>query len=496
MSCEVITVEQMRAIDAAAAAAGKPTRTLMENAGRAVAEAIASRHTPRPAAVLCGPGANGGDGWVAARHLREMGWPVWVEILVDRAALKGDAAGAAAAWNGDVYRLGEDNPMAELFVDGLFGAGLSRALEGDCLRLARALPPERVVAIDVPSGVEGDSAKVLGDTSFRAGLTVTFVRKKRAHVMQPGRALCGEVIVADIGVDDELVAAQSITLWESDWRLWRDAFPWPDVAAHKHARGHVFVASGGHGRTGAARLAARAALRVGAGLVTVLSPPDAMAENAAHLTAIMLREAQGEAALAQAAKAARAFVIGPAFGLEAGHRAALNTVLSTQERAPCVLDADALTLLAPLQNALDPRDVLTPHVGEFNRLFPGLLEKSASRLDAAREGARRAGCVVLLKGPDTIVTAPDGRAVINTSGTPFLATAGSGDVLAGFIAGLIGQGVQSFEAAALAAWLHGRCGETKGPGLMAEDLPEALPSVLNALAPAWLRAGDKRPSGG
>lgn len=496
MSCEVITLAQMRALDAAAAKAGTPTRALMENAGRAVAEAIASRHTPRPTAVLCGPGANGGDGWVAARHLREMGWPVWVETLVEPTALKGDAADAASAWRGEVYRLGEDNPMADLFVDALFGAGLSRALEGDCLRLARALAPERVVAVDVPSGVEGDSAKVLGEASFRAGLTVTFVRKKPAHVMLPGRALCGEVVVADIGVSDELVAAQCVTLWESDWRLWRNAFAWPDVAAHKHARGHVFVASGGHGRTGAARLSARAALRIGAGLVTVLSPPDAMVENAAHLTAIMLRQAPDGAALAQAAKDPRAFVIGPAFGLQARHRAALDAVLAAPARAPCVLDADALTLLAPLEEALYARDVLTPHVGEFNRLFLGLLEQSASRLEAAREGARRAGCVVLLKGPDTIVAAPDGRAVVNTSGTPFLASAGAGDVLAGFIAGLIAQGMESFAAAGLAAWLHGRCGETKGPGLIAEDLPEALPSVLNALAPAWLRAEDKQPTGG
>lgn len=490
MSGEIISVAEMHAIDAAAAATGVPTRTLMENAGRSVAEAIAIRFSPRPTAVLCGPGNNGGDGWVAARYLREMGWPVWVETLAPRTMLKGDAADAAHAWTGDVYSLGEDSPMAELFVDALFGAGLSRALESDCARLAAALPPDRVVAVDVPSGLAGDTGKPIGSACFRAGLTVTFVRKKPAHVLEPGRSLCGEIVLADIGVHDDIVVQHASTLWEGAWDLWRDVYPWPARGAHKHARGHAFIASGGAGRTGAARLAARAALRVGAGLVTVLSPSEAMAENAAQLTAIVLREARDESAYANAAREGQACVIGPAFGLDASHRAHLSALLSAQDRAPCVLDADALTMLAPLAAACGPRDVLTPHVGEFNRLFPALLDASASRIDAAREAAARAGCVVLLKGPDTVIAAPDGRAVVNTSGTPFLATAGSGDVLAGLIAGLIAQGVPSFEAAGLAAWLHGRCGEAVGAGLIAEDLPETLPSVLSALAPIGLRTGD------
>lgn len=490
MSREIITVAQMRAIDAAAAASGVATRTLMENAGRRVAEAIAARFSPAPTAVLCGPGNNGGDGWVAARHLRDMGWPAWVETLTPRAALRGDAADAANAWTGDVHPLGEGNPMAELFVDALFGAGLSRALDGECARLAATLPPERVVAIDVPSGVAGDSGKPIGDAYFRAALTVTFVRKKPAHVLEPGRSHCGEVVIADIGVSEEIVAQQGVKLHEGGWELWRDAFPWPWRQTHKHARGHAIVVSGGAGRTGAARLAARAALRVGAGLVTVLSPSDAMAENAAHLTAIMLREAPDERAYADAACQVQSMVIGPAFGLDALHRKQVLALLDTPGRAPCVLDADALSLLAPLARACDARDVLTPHIGEFNRMFPDLLVTSASRIEAACAAAARAGCAVLLKGPDTVVAAPDGRAVVNSSGTPFLATAGAGDVLAGLIAGLIAQGMTSFDAAALAAWLHGRCGEVIGPGLIAEDLTEALPSVLNSLAPAALRAGD------
>jgi hydroxyethylthiazole kinase-like uncharacterized protein yjeF len=489
LSHEIISVAQMRAIDAAAAQAGTPTRQLMENAGRAVADAIAQRFTPRPLAVLCGPGNHGGDGWVAARVLRALGWPVWVETLIDVTALKGDAADAAAAWEGETYALGEDNPMADLFIDALFGAGLTRALEGDCARLARALAPERVIAVDIASGLDGDTGKPIGDAWFRAGLTVTFARKKAAHVLEPGRSQCGEVVLADIGIGDDIIASQNVTLRESAWDLWRAAFPWPDIAAHKHARGDVIVASGGRGRTGAARLAARGALRIGAGLVSVLSPGDAMAENAAQLTAIMLREA-GEGACARAAREAGACVIGPAFGLEKAQRNELNAAIGADPRAPLVLDADALTLLAQDKRALDPRDVLTPHVGEFKRLFPDLLEQSASRIVAAQAASRGMGCVIVLKGPDTVTAAPDGRAVVNSSGTPFLATAGSGDVLAGFIAGLIAQGMASFEAASLAVWLHGRCGQALGPGLVAEDLPESLPRVLNGLAPArWRGAG-------
>lgn len=494
MSGEIISVAQMRAIDAASARAGMPTRTLMENAGRAVADAIAARFSPRPAAVLCGPGGNGGDGWVTARMLKQLGWPVRVETLVPREQIKGDAAGAAQEWSGDTFVIGDGERSAELFVDALFGAGLSRPLEGESARLAMVLSrtPERVVAVDVPSGLAGDKAKPLGEACFRAGLTVTFIRRKPAHVLMPGRLLCGEIVLADIGAPEAVVAAQGIGLWENDSARWLDRFPWPSADAHKHARGHVMVASGPRARTGAARLAARGALRAGAGLVTVLSPPDAMAENSGRLTAIMVREIDSAPAFAEAALAAQCLVIGPAFGLGAGERARLDAALHAEEICPLVLDADAITLLAPIASALNARDVLTPHLGEFKRAFPEVLETSANRIVAARTAAAHAGCVVLLKGPDTVIAAADGRAVVNTAGTPFLATAGSGDVLAGIIAGLVGQGMASFEAAAAAAWLHGLAGEALGAGLIAEDIPEILPSLLNALAPPGRR---RRPIG-
>lgn len=485
MSREIITVDEMRAIDEASARAGVATRTLMENAGRAVAEAIVRKFPQQNVAVLCGPGNNGGDGWVAARVLRDMGWPVWVETLVPIDFLKGDASDAAHAWGGETFEVGKSERAADLYVDALFGAGLSRPLEGETARLAAKLPKDRVVAIDVPSGISGDDGNPLGDVCFEAALTVTFVRKKPAHILMPGRAWCGDVVVADIGAPESVVAGQRITLRENDPTLW--SLPWPEADAHKHERGHVIVASGGHTRTGAGRLSARSAARAGAGLVTVLSPSDALAENAAQLTAIMLREADGEASFAEAARTAQAMVIGPAFGTTDAHYKLLLAAMNAQPRCPLVLDADAITLLAPMTHGLEARDVMTPHIGEFRRAFPGIWSNSTNPIDAARAAAAYARCVVLLKGPSTVIAAPDGRAIVNTTGTPFLATAGSGDVLAGLIAGLIAQGMNSFDAAAAGAWIHGRAGEEFGPGLTADNLPDILPRIFNALAPTALR---------
>jgi len=489
MSREIISVEQMRAIDAASAEAGVSTRTLMENVGRAVADAIVERFTPCRVLVLCGPGNNGGDGWVAARHLKMHGWEVAVASMSPRERLQGDAADAATAWVGDVFSL-SNAPSAEIYVDALFGAGLSKPLDADCARFAdlSIKNPGQFVAVDVPSGLLGDTGEPFGDACIFAALTVTFVRKKPAHVLMPGRGYCGEIVVADIGAPDAVIAAQRVSLWENDPSLW--SLPWPDVDAHKHERGHVIVASGGRARTGAARLAARAALRAGAGLVTVLSPDDAIAENAAQLTAIMLREANDEAAFADASRSAGALVIGPAFGTSDAHYKLLLAAIDAGERAPLVLDADAITMLAPMTHGLDARDVMTPHVGEFRRAFPGISSASGSRIEAARAAAAYARCVVLLKGPDTVIAAPDGRAIVNTTGSPFLATAGSGDVLAGIIAALIAQGMESFAAAAAGAWLHGKVGERLGPGLISEDLPEFLAPILNELAPDhWKRSG-------
>ena len=477
--CEILTVAEMAAADRAAEAAGTPVLTLMERAGAAVAEAIQARFARAPVQVLCGPGDNGGDGFVAARRLREAGWPVGVSLLGDAARLKGAAAEVARSWEGPVTPLDAGPTEAAIVVDAVFGAGLSRPLGGaarEALKAVRArhLP---LVAVDLPSGLAGDTGAVLGYAP-QATLTVTFHRKKPAHVLEPGRELCGEAIVADIGlVSPDAGAAR---LHENGPGLWLARFPWPRMNTHKAERGRLVVVSGHAWSTGAARLAARAGLRVGAGLVTLLSPHDALAVNASHLEAVMLKPFDSDGELHQAAHDADAAVIGPAAGVGPETRANLMALARTG--AALVVDADVLSSFrdAPedLFAALDRDDVLTPHPGEFERIFPGLLKDSPDRITAAREAARRAGAIVLLKGPDTVIAAPDGRAVVNTNAVPWLATAGSGDVLAGLIAGLIAQGMDSFHAACAAAWIHAEAGRGFGPGLISEDLPERAPAVL------------------
>ncbi len=452
----------------------------MQRAGARVADAIQARWSARPVVVLCGPGNNGGDGYVAATVLAKAGWPVRTASMA-RSALRGDAAEAAAAWTGP------DGPLtaascdgAELVVDALFGAGLSRPLSPEVQAPLRAAESagRPIVAVDLPSGLPGDGAEPL-DYAPRATLTVTFHRKKPAHVLEPARSLCGEVVVADIGLADPA----GVNLFENGPGLWSAAFPWPDIEAHKHSRGSLVVVSGGMAHTGAARLAARGGLRIGAGLVTVLSPPDAVMVNAAHLEAVMLAAFSTPERLAEAAARARAAVIGPAAGVSPATRANLLALAETD--AALVVDADALTVFKDdaevLFAALAAGDVMTPHPGEFERVFPGLLKASANRIVAAREASARAGAVILLKGPDTVIAAPDGRAAVNTSGAPWLATAGSGDVLAGFIGGLLAQGMPAFEAACAGAWIHGRAGALFGPGLIAEDLPELSSAVLSDL---------------
>jgi hydroxyethylthiazole kinase-like uncharacterized protein yjeF len=471
---EILTVAEMAAADRNAAAAGTPSLLLMERAGAAVADAICARWTPRPTAVLCGPGNNGGDGYVAARLLAERGWPVWVERLAEPKTK--DAAAMAARWNGRMLELLPRNPEAALTIDALFGAGLSRPLSGAAA--TRAGQGGLVVAVDTPSGLHGDTGKPLNDAVFRAAVTVTFHRKKPAHVLYPGRSLCGELVIADIGLGHT-----ASDLFVNRAGLWASKMPWPRVDSHKHARGRLAVVSGGPWNTGAARLAARGGLRIGAGLVTVLSPPDALGPNAAHLEAVMLRPFDGEAELLRAAEAADAVVIGPAAGVGSATAGALMTLARTG--AALVVDADALTSFRDdpqrLFGALDRDDVITPHPGEFERLFPGLIAASPERITAAREAARRCGAIVLLKGPDTVVAAPDGRAAVNINGSPWLATAGSGDVLAGFIGGFVAQGMGSFEAACAAAWIHAECAASFGPGLIAEDLPDLAPQALRRL---------------
>ena len=475
---EILTTAEMGKADAFAIAHGVPSLVLMENAGRAVADAIAARFKPCPVTVLCGPGNNGGDGFVVARLLDEYGFTVRVAQDADP---KGDAAAMSEKWKGmRVALTPEALDGAKLVVDGLFGAGLSRPLEGVYAQVVEALNDLPVVAIDVPSGVSGDTGQPLGAVYVKAALTVTFFRKKPGHLLLPGRVLCGETVVADIGIPAEAANTQ---LRENTPALWR--YPWPKAEGHKYARGHCVVVSGPAHATGAARLAARAALRVGAGLVSVASPPGAVAVNAAHLTAIMIKPFEGADGLGHllADKRLNAIVLGPGLGVGGEARELVNVALKSG--AAVLLDADAITSFKDdpeaLFNRLHERCVLTPHDGEFERLFPGLLDDSASKVEAARVAAKRAGCVVLLKGSDTVIADPGGKAAINANAPPTLATAGSGDVLAGLIAGVLAQGMSAFDAACCGAWLHGDAAHRFGPGLIAEDLPEILPQVLAGL---------------
>lgn len=474
---QILTVSEMGQADAAAIAAGTPGTVLMERAGAAVAEAVAARFRPRPTAVLCGPGNNGGDGYVVARLLKARGWPVEVYALSPASAA--DAKVAAAQWDGPVEELSSELPAAELYIDALFGAGLARPLEGAVAVVAQrlALTPDRVVAVDIPSGVPGDTGLPVGP-AIAAGLTVTFHAKKPAHVLEPGRGHCGEIVVADIGL-----GATQAQLFENTPELWLPRFPWPAVTAHKHSRGRLIVVSGDAWSTGAARLAARGGLRIGAGLVTIHSPRDALSVNAAHLEAVMLRGFDTDLELEEGAAHVDAAVIGPAAGVS--ETTLLNVLALARTGAALVIDADAISVFRDdpeeLFSVLDRDDVLTPHPGEFERLFKGVLAAAPERIAAARKAAQRAGAVVLLKGPDTVIAAPDGRAAVNVNGTPWLATAGSGDVLAGFIGGLIAQGMESFEAACAAAWIHAEAGDIHGPGLISEDLPGLAPTVLRRL---------------
>ena len=583
---ELLTTEQMAEADRRAVSLGVPSLTLMEHAGRAVADEAAKMVAPGARiAVLCGPGNNGGDGFVAARYLRERGYDVRVSCLVPVEQLKGEAAEMTRRWAGPIESLPAlqstrelppgsrkqwDIPdilqSCDLVVDALFGAGLDRPLDGQAAELVLRLhhagqdkAPFQVLAVDVPSGLNGNTGRAEGPAVV-ATRTITFFRKKPGHLLMPGRALCGgSVVVADIGIPSAVLATSasphSCTQWGEGWGegprqapsreaapdpnplpvrtgggdgdlavavyenhpdLWNEQFPWPRLAAHKYTRGHALVVSGPAFQAGAARLAARGALRIGAGLVTVASPPSALLENAAHLNAIMLKPCGSARDLNEILndKRKNAVLIGPGAGVGEDTRELVLAAL--QSSSACVLDADALTSFAQLDDdgagsvgfgftgATRPssnhpetlfaairvrggfpyRVVLTPHEGEFERLFPNL---SGSKLDRALAAAARSGAVIVLKGPDTVVAVPpedqhqQAAAAINANAPPTLATAGSGDVLAGFITGLLAQGMPAFEAACAAVWLHGECANRFGPGLIAEDLPEALPSVLRSL---------------
>jgi ADP-dependent NAD(P)H-hydrate dehydratase / NAD(P)H-hydrate epimerase len=493
---ELLTSAEMAEADRLTIAGGTPGMALMERAGAAVADAVAARHPPgRRVIVVAGPGNNGGDGFAAGRLLAARGYPVEIMLLGERGRLKGDAAEAATRWGGPTIPA-EPAELAELkragvLVDALFGAGLDRGVTGPARAIIEAMNASGVpiVAVDLPSGISGATGAIMG-AAVRAAETITFFRRKPGHLLLPGRLHCGTLSVAEIGISDAVLERVRPLTFVNEPALWSAAFPVPRVEGHKYARGHAVVVSGDVSHTGAARLAARAALRAGAGLVTIASPPDALLVNAAASLAVMVRRVDGAGELTDFLADARlnAVVLGPGGGVGEAMRRQVLAALGGPRGV--VLDADALTSFAEepaaLVGALAQRDaatVLTPHQGEFTRLFSKISEVSGSesKIENARAAARHLGAVVVLKGPDTVVAESSGRAVIAENGPPWLATAGSGDVLAGFVAGLLAQGMPGFEAAAAAVWLHGEAAREFGPGLIAEDLSEALPRVLSDL---------------
>lgn len=484
----ILTSEQMYRADSLAIAGGTPGAVLMEAAGTAVAAAVMAGRGMGPVLVLCGPGNNGGDGFVAARHLKAAGWPVRLALLGAVDKLKGDAAGAAAAWPGPVEPLETVEPQpGEVVVDALFGAGLARPLEGKAAELARQVNAQQmpVIAVDVPSGLPGDGAWPLDGLAFQAEKTVTFFRKKAAHLIVPAREYCGDVVLADIGIPASVLDEIGPRSFENGPALWLAGYPWRRPDSHKYDAGHLLVA-GGATMTGAAQLACRAGLRIGAGLVSVACDAASLPVYAASNPAVITLDAPSPADFAAALEDPRrnAVLVGPGNGVTAATRARAETALRAGKRA--VLDADALSVFQDDPAALwsliaeNPaaRAALTPHDGEFKRLFPDI---AGDRLVRARAAAARSGAVVVLKGPDSVIAAPDGRAAVTAVAPPWLATGGTGDVLAGMIGGLLAQGMATFEAAAAAVWIHGRAAALAGPGLIAEDLPDALPKVLCGL---------------
>lgn len=494
---ELLTPKEMGETDRLAIARGPFSGVeLMRNAGQAVAAVILQRFPMAPTVhVLCGPGNNGGDGFVVARILSDAGAlvSVWSEgeprTGTDAAMARNEYMGEARALGGFACTAGD------LIVDAIFGAGLTREVPPIVTRAIRTAREAgaHCLAIDLPSGVSGGSGKILGD-AFDAHVTVTFVRKKPGHLLLPGKLRCGEMIVADIGISDQVIAEIGTRCFENIPSLWLEKYPSPAIDAYKYSRGHVAVFSGGSSATGAARMAAMAAARIGAGAVTMLSPASAMQVNASHLTSIMLRKVDALEDISDflSERKPPALVFGPGLGPhpKVGRFLIDLMPVAAEYAAAIVIDADGLTssarqiddFLAAATAAGAPRLVLTPHEGEFARLFPDICADAAlSKLDKARAAAKRTHAVIVYKGPDTVIAAPDGCAAINANGTPWLATAGSGDVLSGLVAGLIGQGMPTFQAACAAVWIHAEAARLFGPGLIAEDLPLSILPVVREL---------------
>ena len=475
----LLTVSEMAKADAAAIALGITGECLMEAAGKAVADAIIE-HGGRRVAVLCGPGNNGGDGFVAARHLRNAGREVRLGLLGDFEQLSGEARLNADRWEGATEVLSTDLLQdADCVVDAIFGAGLSRDIDGVAHELIEAIGDRYCVAVDVPSGVHGDSGEVMG-IAPKVDKTVTFFRLKPGHLLYPGRAYCGEMVVADIGIPDSVLEEIGPSQWRNGPSSWPYGFPWPKWNDHKYTRGHAIVV-GGAEMTGAARLAVQSAMRVGAGIISIAVPTESAVIYRVSLPGAIVRPVRDTGTFRDIIEEPRvsACLVGPGNGVTVATREKALSVL--RQKLPVVLDADAISVFEEtrdlLFSSIESPCLMTPHDGEFERVF--MVE--GHKVARVRQAAQISGGTVLLKGADTVIAAPDGRVAINDNAPPELATAGAGDVLAGFGVGLLARGLDPFDAGCIATWLHGEAARAIGPGLVAEDLPDALPGVLKDL---------------
>jgi hydroxyethylthiazole kinase-like uncharacterized protein yjeF len=482
MGYEILSSDQMREADRLAIESGTPGFTLMENAGKAAANVILKRFKRGQALILCGPGNNGGDGFVIATRLKRAGWKVRVACMVHLADLQGDAAQAAAQWKGSVEKFDalEIHPK-DIVIDAVFGTGFDRHLQEPVASLFQTVLAGKntVVAIDIPSGVNGTSGKV-DENTLPADITITFCRKKTGHILEPGKSAAGEIVVCDIGIKSYIVEQTNAIVFENHPDIWSRVFPMREADKHKYDFGHAVI-FGAQSMTGATRLASESCARVGAGLTTVLAEGESSFIYRMTLPPHIIVEDREENIYRNLEDERRnAVLIGPGAGKDhAKLREIVTTVCELKRKT--VLDADALNALAAepkSMSLLHSSCVLTPHEGEFKKLFPDI---TGTKLEKAKEAARRARCVIVLKGSDTIIAAPDGRAAINTNGTPNLATAGTGDVLAGMIAGLLAQGMPEFEGACAAVWIHGECARRVGPGLVASDIQPKIAQIIRDL---------------
>lgn len=482
---ELLTVEEMGRADQAAIDAGITGLSLMERAGRAVAEAAARIAGRRPILVLCGPGNNGGDGYVAARYLRNRGHNVRLAAMGDPEKLIGDAAANFKRWQGETESLSVALLTEHtVIIDALFGAGLARAINGvaaDILSQASKMNLASI-AVDLPSGVNGNTGAALGGEGavLAATETVTFFRKKPGHLLFPGRGLCGQITVVDIGIPQNVLHHIKPTAFENAPMDWSDhLINSVTPSAHKYTRGHLVIA-GGESMTGAARIAATAARRAGAGLVTLAVPPASYFIYASGAPGNLV-EARDDFALSIADQRRNTVLLGPGLGVGDATKDLVLTALKSPDKR-VILDADALTSFSDtpdeLFSAIQGPVIMTPHDGEFARLFGSIQGDKVSR---ARQAAKTANAVIVLKGADTVIAAPEGHARINTNAPPWLATAGSGDALAGIISARVANGQDIFDAASAGVWLHGQAAQAIGPGLIAEDLADGLPQALASI---------------